>query len=179
MNVEVVKIKDIKMNPNNPRVIKDEKFEKLCNSIRKFPRMLELRPIVVNDDMIVLGGNMRLKALKEIGLTEAPIIKASNLTEEEQRQFIIKDNVGFGEWDWEMLANEWDSSDLLEWGLDTWNPEQGDLEDFFVDEEVKEEEKKNTIVLEYTEEDHEIILEAFSKQKGSKEEIVWRLLGCE
>ena len=80
--------------------------------------MLQLRPIVVNDDMVVLGGNMRLKACKEAGLKEVPIIKASDLTEDQQRQFIIKDNVGFGEWDWDMLANEWDEHELNEWGLD-------------------------------------------------------------
>lgn len=118
MDIQVVKIKDIKSNPNNPRVIKDEKFEKLCNSIKQFPKMLELRPIVVNDDMVVLGGNMRLKALKHLGLKEAPIIKASELTEDQQRQFIIKDNAGFGEWDWDMLANEWDTAELEEWGID-------------------------------------------------------------
>jgi hypothetical protein len=122
MNIQVVKIKDIKSNPSNPRVIKDEKFQKLCESIKAFPKMLELRPIVVNDDMVVLGGNMRLKALTHIGLKEAPVIKASDLTEEQQRQFIIKDNVGFGEWDWDLLANDWDSSELEEWGLDVWQP---------------------------------------------------------
>jgi DNA modification methylase len=118
MNIQVVKIKDIKSNPNNPRVIKDDKFHKLCESIKAFPKMLELRPIVVNDDMIVLGGNMRLKALKHLGLTEAPVIKASDLTEDQQRQFIIKDNAGFGEWDWDMLANEWDVQELESWGID-------------------------------------------------------------
>jgi DNA modification methylase len=118
MDIEVVKIKDIKSNPNNPRVIKDDKFHKLCESIKAFPKMLELRPIVVNDDMVVLGGNMRLKALKHLGLTEAPVIKASELTEDQQRQFIIKDNAGFGEWDWDMLANEWNVEELEQWGLD-------------------------------------------------------------
>ena len=118
MNVQEVKISAIKANPNNPRLIKDEKFAKLVQSIREFPEMLRLRPIVVNDDMIVLGGNMRLKACKEAGLKVVPIIKASDLTEDQQRQFIIKDNVGFGEWDWEMLANEWDADKLGEWGLD-------------------------------------------------------------
>ena len=118
MNIQVVKIKDIKNNPNNPRIIKDDKFKKLVASIREFPKMLEIRPIVVNDDMIVLGGNMRLKAIKELGLTEAPVIKISDLTDDEQRQFIIKDNAGFGEWDWNMLANEWDVEDLDKWGLD-------------------------------------------------------------
>jgi|DEB0MinimDraft_10_1074344.scaffolds.fasta_scaffold68305_2 hypothetical protein len=118
MNIQVVKISDIKSNPNNPRVIKDDKFHKLCESIKAFPKMLELRPIVVNDDMIVLGGNMRLKALRHLGLKEAPIIKASDLTDDQQRQFIIKDNAGFGEWDWNMLANEWDVEELAEWGVD-------------------------------------------------------------
>jgi site-specific DNA-methyltransferase (adenine-specific) len=118
MDIEVVKIKDIKSNPNNPRVIKDDKFHKLCESIKAFPKMLELRPIVVNDDMVVLGGNMRLNALKHLGLTEAPVIKASELTEDQQRQFIIKDNAGFGEWDWDMLANEWNVEELEQWGLD-------------------------------------------------------------
>ena len=118
MNIQVVKITDIKSNPNNPRVIKDEKFHKLCESIKAFPKMLELRPIVVNDDMVVLGGNMRLKALKHLGLKEAPIIKASDLTDDQQRQFIIKDNAGFGEWDWDMIANEWDTAELEEWGID-------------------------------------------------------------
>lgn len=118
MNIQVVKITDIKSNPNNPRVIKDEKFHKLCESIKAFPKMLELRPIVVNDDMVVLGGNMRLKALKHLGLKEAPVIKASDLTDDQQRQFIIKDNAGFGEWDWDMIANEWDTAELEEWGID-------------------------------------------------------------
>jgi DNA modification methylase len=118
MHIHEVKISEVKKNPNNPRTIKDDKFAKLVQSIREFPEMLRLRPIVVNDDMVVLGGNMRLKACKEAGLKVVPIIKASDLTEDQQRQFIIKDNVGFGEWDWEMLANEWDADKLGEWGLD-------------------------------------------------------------
>lgn len=120
MKTTIVKISEVKSNPNNPRLIKDDKFFKLVDSIKEFPKMLELRPIIVNDDMIVLGGNMRLKACKEAGLKEIPIIKASELTEDEQRQFIIKDNVGYGEWDWNMIANEWDSDMLVEWGLDVW-----------------------------------------------------------
>jgi hypothetical protein len=118
MKTELLSINKIKSNPNNPRIIKDDKFHKLVKSIKEFPKMLELRPIIVNDDMIVLGGNMRLKACKEAGLKEIPVIKASELTEEQQREFIIKDNVGFGEWDWDMLANEWDNDQLIEWGLD-------------------------------------------------------------
>ena len=113
-----VKISQIKNNPNNPRILKDDKFKTLVKSIREFPKMLEIRPIVVNSDMIVLWGNMRLKACKEAWLKEIPIIKAFELTEEQQREFIIKDNVGYWEWDWEMLANEWESEELEDWGLD-------------------------------------------------------------
>jgi len=118
MEIKTVKLSEIKSNPNNPRIIKDDKFRKLVNSIQEFPKMLEIRPIVVNADMIVLGGNMRLKACKEAGLKEVPVIFADDLTEDEQKQFIIKDNVGFGEWDWDMLANEWEVELLEEWGLD-------------------------------------------------------------
>jgi len=118
MKIERLNISEVKSNPNNPRIIKDDKFKKLVESIKDFPKMLELRPIVVNDDMIVLGGNMRLKACKEAGMKEIPVIKASELNEEQQREFIIKDNVGFGEWDWEVLANEWNSKELEAWGLD-------------------------------------------------------------
>ena len=118
MKTEVIKLSQIKRNPNNPRILKDDKFKKLVKSIKDFPQMLDIRPIVVNDDMIVLGGNMRLKACKEAGLKEVPVIKVKDLTEEQQREFIVKDNVGFGEWDWELLANEWDYEQLEDWGLD-------------------------------------------------------------
>lgn len=118
MNPITVKISEVKSNPNNPRIIKDDKFQKLVKSIKEFPEMLNIRPIVVNADMVVLGGNMRLKACKEAGLKEVAIIKAEDLTEDQQKQFIIKDNVGFGEWDWEGLANQWDENELAEWGLD-------------------------------------------------------------
>lgn len=134
MKIERLKISEVKSNPNNPRIIKDDKFKKLVESIKEFPKMLELRPIVVNDDMIVLGGNMRLKACKEAGMKEIPVIKASELNEEQQREFIIKDNVGFGEWDWEMIANEWDAEQLAEWGLD--------VPDFGTDEVLEDSELK-------------------------------------
>jgi site-specific DNA-methyltransferase (adenine-specific) len=113
-----VKLSEIKPNPNNPRLIKDDKFQKLVKSIKDFPEMLEIRPIVVNKEMVILGGNMRYKALKEAGIKEVPIIVADNLTEEQQREFLIKDNVSGGEWDWELLANGWDSEQLDTWGLD-------------------------------------------------------------
>ena len=113
-----VKLELIKLNPNNPRLIKDDKFKKLVQSIVDFPQMLEIRPIVVNTDMIILGGNMRYKACKEAGIKEVPVIIADNLTEEQQKEFLIKDNTSGGEWDWEVLANEWDSEQLEAWGLD-------------------------------------------------------------
>jgi len=118
LNTEIVQINRITPNPSNPRVIKDEKFKKLVQSIKDFPQMLEIRPIVVNDDMVVLGGNMRLRACQDAGLKQITIIKASTLTSEQQKEFIIKDNVGYGEWDWAMLANDFDLEELEEWGLD-------------------------------------------------------------
>ena len=127
MKSVLTKISAIKRNPNNPRILKDDKFAKLTQSIKDFPQMLDIRPIVVNDDMIVLGGNMRLKACKEAGLSEVPVIKVDDLTEEQQREFIIKDNVGFGEWDWDLLANEWDTDLLEDWGLELdFNPVDDD-----------------------------------------------------
>lgn len=113
-----VKISEIKTNPKNPRLIKDDKFRKLVKSVKEFPQMLELRPIVVDENNIILGGNMRFKACKEAGLKDIYIVRAENLTDEQKDEFIVKDNVGFGEWDWDMLANEWDTEKLDEWGLD-------------------------------------------------------------
>ena len=116
--IEKVPINKVFPNPNNPRIIKDHKFKKLVNSIEEFPEMLKLRPIVVNKQMEILGGNMRYKACKRVGLKEVYIIKADNLTDKQTEEFIVKDNVGFGEWDWDILANEWDVKELEEWGLD-------------------------------------------------------------
>lgn len=118
---KMIKISEILPNPNNPRLIKDDKFLKLVNSIKEFPKMMELRPMVIDENNITLGGNMRLKALKELGYKEIPdnwVKKATELTPEEVRRFIIADNVGFGEHDWEVLQNEWDVNELSEWGLD-------------------------------------------------------------
>jgi DNA modification methylase len=120
--MKLVKISEVKPNPKNPRIIKDGKFQKLVKSIQEFPDMLNKRPLVVFTDVdgkyVVLGGNMRLKACKEIGLKEIPIIVADEWTEEQKNEFLIKDNVGFGEWDWDSLANEWDVEKLDDWGLD-------------------------------------------------------------
>jgi len=126
--MELVSINEVKANENNPRFIKDYKFKKLVKSIKEFPEMLKLRPIVVNSDMVVLGGNMRLKACTEAGLKEVYILKADELTEEQQREFIVKDNVGFGEWDWDILGNEWDAEQLEDWGLDGFPFEEEVLE---------------------------------------------------
>lgn len=115
--MQTLPIGKIKANPNNPRTIKDDKFFKLVQSLKDLPEMAKVRPVVVNQDMVVLGGNMRLKAMKEAGWKEAPV-EIVDWDEDKQRQFIIKDNVGFGEWDWEMLANEWDAEQLDDWGLD-------------------------------------------------------------
>ena len=111
-------ITQIKSNPNNPRLIKDHKFKQLVKSIQDFPQMLELRPIVIDENNMVLGGNMRLKACLEAGLTDVPVIHANNLSEAQKKEFIIKDNISFGEHDWDALANEWNIIELDEWGLD-------------------------------------------------------------
>ena len=116
-----MKLKDIRPNPDNPRIIRDEKFQKLKRSIEEFPKMMSLRPIVIDADGVVLGGNMRLRALQDLGYKEVPdewVRRAEELTEDEKRRFIIADNVGFGEWAWDALANEWEAEDLANWGLD-------------------------------------------------------------
>jgi ParB-like chromosome segregation protein Spo0J len=115
---KLISILLVKENPDNPRFIKDSKFKKLVKSIKAFPEMLEKRPIVVDENMVVLGGNMRLKACKSAGLFEVWIDIAQGWTEEQKQEFIVKDNVGFGEWDWDILANEWDVQKLVEWGVD-------------------------------------------------------------
>lgn len=123
-----MKLSDLKPNPNNPRFIKDAKFKKLCASVRDFPKMMELRPIVIDRAAgnLILGGNMRYRALKEPppegpGFKEIPdewVKDAADLTEDEKQRFIIEDNIPFGEWDFDILANAFDSSDLVEWGFE-------------------------------------------------------------
>ena len=140
----MIKITDIKTNPNNPRLIKDEKFAKLVKSINEFPKMMELRPLIVNSDNVILGGNMRFKALKELGYTNIPkewVKRADELTEDETRRFIIADNVGFGEHDWDLLANDWDSQELEEWGLEGFPFGVEDSEEFGTDFELPDGDK--------------------------------------
>jgi hypothetical protein len=141
---QLIKISQVKSNPNNPRLIKNDKFKKLVKSVQDFPEMLELRPIVVDENMIVLGGNMRLKACIEAGLKEV-WIEVADLTEQQKKEFTIKDNVGFGEWEWDMLANEWQSDLLGDWGLDlpfyneTLNAIENDKPEIEVTTEILEE----------------------------------------
>ena len=157
-----VKINKVKGNPNNPRIIKNDKFKKLVKSIKEFPEMLKLRPIIVDEDMIVLGGNMRLKASKDAGLTEVWIEIAEGLTKDQKQEFIVKDNVGFGEWEWDILANEWDSVQLADWGLDVWqndddeqNNDVNDIsdnisEEYRVEIELKSEREQEQVFNELT-----------------------------
>jgi ParB-like chromosome segregation protein Spo0J len=147
----MIKLSKIKNNPNNPRLIKDDKFKKLCESIKALPKMMELRPIVVDDNFIVQGGNMRLKALNELGYKEIPetwVKEAKDFSEDELKEFIIKDNVGFGEWDWDDLANNWDTEKLEEWGLDIPNFTEKEIDpDIIFSSELDSE--NNYIVLKF------------------------------
>lgn len=113
-----MRIEDIRPNPSNPRYITDDKFKKLVESIRSFPQMLELRPLVIDENNVVLGGNMRLRACIEAGLTDVPVKQVMNFTKEQKEEFIIKDNSSYGSWDWDLLGNEWDNLPLEDWGLD-------------------------------------------------------------
>ncbi|QDP46670.1 MAG: hypothetical protein Unbinned6316contig1000_14 [Prokaryotic dsDNA virus sp.] len=119
-----LKVNQLKANKDNPRIIKEHKFKKLVKSIKDFPEMLDLRPIIIDENNIILGGNMRYKACVEAGLKEVPVKVAKGLTETQKKEFIVKDNVGFGEWDWDILGNEWDNQKLGEWGMDVWQPEE-------------------------------------------------------
>ena len=135
--IKKVNISVIKPNEENPRYITDAKFKKLVKSIKEFPEMLETRPLVVDENMVVLGGNMRLKALKSAGVFEVPVHQVKGWTEEQKKEFIIKDNLGYGEWDWDMVANGWDIQTLNDWGLDIPQFET-------YDEEIEEEDENYT-----------------------------------
>lgn len=138
-----MRIQDIKPNPNNPRIIKDNKFKQLVKSIQDFPQMLELRPIVIDENNMVLGGNMRLKACIEAGLIDVPVKQAKDLTEEQKKEFIVKDNVGYGEWDFDQLANEWDVDLLQDWGLEIPNWSAGHEVNTMTDDDVDIDEEFN------------------------------------
>lgn len=155
-----VKIEKIKSNPNNPRVIKDYKFKKLIKSIQDFPDMLKLRPIIVDEKNMILGGNMRYKACLELGHKNVWAVMADDLTEEQKKQFVIKDNVGFGEWDWDILANDWETTELKDWGIDVWQPEEAVdysvLDEVDLDDEIDNmyQQTKKSIILEFPTEEY-------------------------
>jgi len=175
-----MKLSEIKANPENPRIIKDDKFQKLVNSIKEFPKMMELRPIIVDSEMMVLGGNMRLKALQELKMKEIPdnwIKRADELTDEEKKRFIITDNVGFGEWDWDVLANEWDEDQLGDWGLEIPNFEDYSGKNKEIDTDNFKDEM--IIKLKYTETEYLQVKEQLSKIAETPEQAVWKLLGNE
>ena len=176
-----VKISKVKGNPSNPRIIKNDKFKKLVKSIQEFPEMLKLRPIVVDEDFMVLGGNMRLKASKEAGLKEVWIDIAQGLTEEQKKEFIVKDNVGFGEWDWAMLGNEWNTIKITEWGLDVWenqddkNELQAELEWTGMPEFNNDDlSPKRQIILSFkTDEDVQLFAKLINQELTTKTKSVW------
>jgi len=175
--MKIIKISEVKVNPNNPRIIKDDNFKKLVKSVIDFPEMLHLRPIVVNKEMVILGGNMRYKACIEAGIKEIPVIIAKDLTPEQENEFLIKDNISGGEWDWDVLANEWSNEKLVEWGLNIWETNDDiELTDFFEENGDSEKDQKFKIVLEYSETDFSEITELLKKHSGSKEEIFFNLL---
>ena len=177
--MQIVKINEVKPNPKNPRLIKDEKFKKLVKSIQEFPDMLNKRPLIVFTDVdskyVVLGGNMRLKACKEVGIKEIPVIVADEWTEEQKAEFLIKDNVGFGEWDWDGLANEWDVEKLEDWGLGVWkNDELSNLNEYEgLDAESKLDKFLNAelkrMFLVYDNETFENVIELFNNQQQKHE----------
>lgn len=174
--IKKVKISEVKPNPNNPRLIKDDKFKKLVKSIQEFPDMLNVRPIVVNKDMIVLGGNMRLKAIKEAGHTEVAI-EIVDWTEQKQKEFIVKDNVGYGEWDWDDLANNWDAQELTDWGLDIPNFNIEGFTDKNKELSLDDVTDSMTITLKYTEDEYHIVKDALLKLAATPEQAIWKLLG--
>lgn len=189
-----VKIKDVKENPLNPRTIKDHKFKQLVKSIEDFPEMIEYRPIIVDENMVILGGNMRFKAMVKAGLKEVYIEQYIHLTEEEKKEFIIKDNANYGQWDWDILANNYDESVLEEYGLNVWVPsldieaddnpfsnmlEEGSEDDCdenlneagAITDDISEKEKKKIIQIEFEPEDYPVAHELFNFCKNNKIEI--------
>jgi ParB-like chromosome segregation protein Spo0J len=181
--MKLVKITNVKANPKNPRTIKDEKFNKLVKSIQEFPDMLNKRPLIVFTDVdgkyVTLGGNMRLKACKQIGLKEVPVILADEWTEEQKAEFLIKDNVGFGEWDWDSLANEWDAEKLDDWGLNIPNFNNVDYSEKNEEIDIDLLDTEMILKLKYTEEDYNLVREQLSKIASTPEQAIWKLLGNE
>lgn len=177
-----MKLSDIKPNPNNPRLIKDDRFKKLVSSIKDFPKMMALRPMVLDENNIVLGGNMRLKALQELGYKEIPedwVKSAKDLTPDEIRRFIIVDNVGYGEHDWDVLANEWDSDELTEWGVEIPGFDVTDYSDKNKEIDIDAIDDEMVIKLKYSEDEYNIVKGKLLQIAATPEQAVWKLLGNE
>lgn len=184
-----MKFSEIKPNPNNPRIIKDDKFKKLVQSLRDFPQMMALRPIIIDENNIIQGGNMRFKALLELGYKDVPdewIKQGKDLTEEQWREFVIKDNVGFGEWDMDILANEWDTKQLTEWGVDLPDWSKGhDINNELTDEDVdindefdpigESDGKKRIVFIFDNQEDAENYLSSINIFEYSKKGSAWQV----
>jgi len=174
MKIQKVPIDSIKISTSNPRTIKKDKLKKLMKSIMEFPEMMELRPIIVDENNIVLGGNMRLQACLNLKHKEVPIVKVNDLTDEQKKEFVIKDNASFGEWDWDVLANNWEVTDLSDWGLDIPSV-------YFDDDEEPEFDKDELsthldsyingtikqIVLYYPLEEYEVLIDKMEKARTS------------
>ena len=172
---KLIPISQVQIDPNNPRSLSNEKFESLKQSLKDFPDMLKVRPLVVADG-IVVGGNMRLLAMKDLGYREVYAIDVSDWNQKERDEFMIKDNINFGQWDWDILANEWDNIELKEWGLDVWQPEEAFNLDSFFEDQHEEKDPTFKIVLEYSEEDYAKIQEALKNHSGSVESILMNFL---
>jgi hypothetical protein len=181
--MQLVKISEVKPNPKNPRIIKDGKFQKLVKSIQEFPDMLNKRPLVVFTDVdnkyVVLGGNMRLKALNELKYKEIPVIVADEWTEEQKAEFLIKDNVGFGEWDWDSLVSEWDNEKLEDWGLDIPNFNNVDYSEKNEEIDIDNLDETMTIKLNFTETEYWTVKQQLSEIAATPEQAIWKLLGNE
>jgi hypothetical protein len=174
-----IKLTSIKPNTRNPRSIKTDRFESLCKSIKEFPQMMFLRPIIVDADGIILGGNMRYEAVKALGyktIPEAWVKKASDLSDEEKRRFIVIDNEGFGMWDWDILGADFDLDEVREWGLYVPDISDADIDDLFKDS-GEDKPEVHRLVLEYDLERYEAVTAALDAQDGTHSEIVARLLG--
>ena len=186
MKPNKIKIDKIVSNPNNPRVIKDFKFKKLMKSIQDFPEMLKLRPIIVDENFMILGGNMRYKACLELGYKTVWAVLADDLTEEQKKQFVIKDNVGFGEWDWDILANDWETTELKDWGIDVWQPEEAVdysvLDEIDLDDEIDNmyEQTKKSIILEFPTEKYingvQQVYESLKKKEADLSDIFYKAM---
>ena len=188
--MKTLKIQQIRPNPKNPRFIRDDKFARLCKSLNDFPAMLHKRPVVVNEDGIILGGNMRFRAAKDLGWKEIPVEIFSRKDAEKEMaergktyeelcdEFVIKDNSSFGEWDWDALANEWNVEALKEWGLDVPQYDSSvDIDGFFEEKPETEKKIEFRIILQFTEEEYGKVMEAFKQHEGTKESVVYKLLG--